>query len=230
MKNLIYTLAITVLLFSSACKDDEPTLSNVDDLQLNISNILTTSKSIYDEANNGDWISITETEYNNLATELSSITRIGIPESSFKLNNATTHWSSQPHITALTGASVDKVPVGSLLFAFKFIRNGSFTSTGSRVKLSETSDTQGFENVGNALPDASGTTNSIHYYALKVDGSTTTAENSYVGFFCNGSVIGASISLLPDVATNWKAGDANTGDGLSLNQHEVFYQALSRKY
>lgn len=199
------------------------TINDVDFIRNNLS----TSQSAYDAASDGDWITVTEAEYNALATGLSAVTRSGMPEASFLLSNTSSFWSSNPHVTALAGTSVDKVPSGSYLFAFKFIRYESNTSTGSRVKLSETSETDGFENIGTALPDASGSESSIHYYVLKGNSTATTATNSYVGFFCNSKVIAISIALLPNVSTNWKWGDASTGDGLELNEHEVYYQSLS---
>jgi hypothetical protein len=199
------------------------TINDVDFIRNNLS----TSQSTYDAASNGDWITVTEAEYNALATALSAVTRSGMPEDNFLISNTTLGWSNFGHVTSLSGTSVDNVPTGSYLFAFKFIRHESNTSTGSRVKLSETSETDGFENIGTALPDASGSSSSIHYYVLKGNSTATTAANAYVGFYCNANVIASSRRLFPNVSTNTIIGDANTGDGLVFNEHEAYYQSLS---
>ena len=79
MKNLFYTLFTAVLLFTTACQDDAPTPAT-NYLNKSIRNILSTSQSTYDDASDGDWITVTEAEYNALATALSSVTRSGMPE------------------------------------------------------------------------------------------------------------------------------------------------------
>ena len=199
------------------------TINDVDFIRENLS----TSQSAYDAASDGDWITVTEAEYNALATEISSVTRSGMPEDNFLISNTTLGWSNYGHVTSLAGTSVDNVPTGSYLFAFKFIRHESNTSIESRVKLSETNETDGFVNVGTALPDASGNSSSIHYYVLKGNNTATTATNSYVGFYCNANVIASSRALFPNVYTNTKIGETSTGDGLVFNEHEVFFQSLS---
>lgn len=198
-------------------------INDVDMIRKNLS----ASLNDYDQTSDGNWVIITEAEYDALATEISSVTRSGMPENNFLVSNTSLGWSNYGHVTSLAGTSVDKVPTGSYLFAFKFIRHESNTSTGSRVKLSETSETDGFENIGTALPNASGSSSSIHYYVLKGNSSATTAANSYVGFFCNPNVIASSRRLFPDVYTYSKLADINTGDGLVFNEHEVYFQSLS---
>lgn len=199
------------------------TINDVDMIRNNLS----TSQSTYDNASDGDWITVTGEEYNALATALSSVTKSGMPDADFLVSNATLGWSNFGHVTSLAGTSVNKVPSGSYLFAFKFIRHESNNSTGSRVKLSETSETDGFENIGTALPDASGSSSSIHYYVLKGNSTATTATDSYVGFYCDANVIASSRALSSNIYTNTKIGDASTGDELVFNEHEVFFQSLS---
>ena len=231
MKNLVYTLFTAVILLTTACKNDEPAPSKAEQLNISISNSLSTSKSTFQNANKGEWIAITSEEYYALTTDISNVSRSGMPEPNFSLNNVTGYWSGYPTLTALIGSDVNKVRAGSFVFAFKYIRYESNTASGARVKLSETSETDGYENLGDALPDATGDNSSIHYYVLKVeDGTATTSSNSYVGFFCEGKVIGFSLGLLPDVSTNWTWGDISTSGDLDLSQHEVYFQALSKKF
>lgn len=192
-----------------------------------IRNYLSASLHDYDQTSDGLWVIITEAEYDALATGLSAVTRSGMPENHFLISNTSEVWSRFGHVTSLAGTSVDKVPTGSYLFAFKFIRHESITSAGSQVKLSETSATDGFVNIGPALPTASGSSSSIHYYVIKGNSSATTAANAHVGFFCQGNVIASSRSFSSDIYTNTTIGDMNTGDGLVFNEHEVYYQSLS---
>ena len=192
-----------------------------------IRNYLSASLHDYDQTSDGLWVIITEAEYDALATGLSAVTRSGMPENNFLISNTSDGWSNFGHVTSLAGTSVDKVPTGSYLFAFKFIRHESNTSAGSQVKLSETSATDGFVNIGPALPTASGSSSSIHYYVIKGNSSATTAANAHVGFFCKGNVIASSRAFSSDIYTNTTIGDMNSGDGLVFNEHEVYYQSLS---
>ena len=63
--------------------------------------ILTTSLTNYNNAANGDWIEITETEYTNLANDLNQITTAGLKDTVFEQDLATlSHGASNFTITA----------------------------------------------------------------------------------------------------------------------------------
>ena len=235
MKNLFYTLITAGILFTTSCKEDAPTPTKADELNTIISDILSTSKNTFDNASKGSWVPITESEYNSLAFEIINVTVSGISEPSFSLDNVQGFWSGQKNVSAVTGGDVEQIPSGSFLFAFKYIRYGSTTADGARVKLSETSVANGYKNIGNALPTASGSSNSTHYYALKVKDGPTTAVSSYVGFYSNANVIAFS-NIMNDVGTHtrvWNVNDQideNTGDGLNYNASEVLFQSLSMQF
>lgn len=226
MRKLLFSLSLLLsvsLVFTSCKKEEEepPTPAPVESKMLAS---LSTSKTAYQNATAGSWIAITEAEYNKLAADLSNVTVSGMPQASFGID-VNTYWTDETHTTSLAGTGVTKMPAGSYLFAFKFIRYSTFASTGSKVKISQTSETSGFSDLGGVLPTATGTTNSTHYYVIKDNNTATTATNSYVGFFCNGSVIAASLGKVANVGTRWASGDVGTLN--PGNDNEVHYQSLS---
>ena len=227
LTSLLSLLLFVSLVFTSCKKDEEvtptPTLTPAP-TETKLLASLSTSKANYQSATAGSWVTITEAEYNKLATDLANVTVSGMPQASFG-TGITGEWTNISHTTVLTGSSVTKVPTGSFLFAFKFVRYTNNTSTGSRVKLSQASETDGFTNLGGVLPDASGTATSTHYYVIKDNNTATTATNAYVGFFCNGSVIAASTSVA-NVRINWGQGDVSIVSA-AANTNEVHYQSLS---
>jgi hypothetical protein len=212
---LILGFCLSLSLFS--CKKD-------DEVESPLISSLSTSKANYESATAGSWVTITEAEYNNLATKLSNVTVSGMPQANF--SGWDTFWWSDNHTTSLVGSGVTKVPSGSYIFAFKFTRSDNYTSTNSKVKLSQTSESTGFSDIGGVLPEASGTSSSVHYYVLKENNTATTATNSYVGFSCKSRVLAASIGKVANVGTNWATGDTGTLNGAG-NDNEVYFQSLS---
>lgn len=216
MKKLILSLFILSLVVFQSCKDEEvisesPLLSN-----------LTASKAAYQSAADGDWIAITEAEYDALAANLSDLTVSGLSEDKFVVG--TNPWNSSANLTVLVGNNVATLPANSLVFAFKYSRYQGNTSTNARVKISETNARSGFSNVGNTLPEASGTASSFHYYVLKGNNSPTTANSAYLGFYSGGQALGCVIQQYSNINTNW--GNLET-EANNTSRSEVVYQSLS---
>lgn len=168
MKNK--TLFILLFLFVSiaGCKKEDTD---------KILGSLSTSKSSYEAAANGSWIEITNAEYSSLAASLSNVTRSGTSETDY--------------ITATTGAILtntgsftiaqndgNTMPSGSYLFAVK-INIGGGTNTSSKVKISNTSASAGFSDLGTVLPSH---TTGEHFFLLKGNATATTSIG-YLGYY-----------------------------------------------
>lgn len=130
---------------------------------------LTTSKTNYENASDGDWIIITEAEYDALASNLNSVSRVGSPED--KINQSDNFFGAEATVANRGGGLT--MPSGSYLFAFKYRTRTSTTMSGSKVKQSSTDVNSGYADLGSVLPTTSSA--GFHYFVLKGSNSPTTA-------------------------------------------------------
>ncbi|MEO9870880.1 DUF4493 domain-containing protein [Ekhidna sp.] len=129
---------------------------NVDDdadsvdigLNPNILSILTTSKNAYIQALAGEWIRITSQEYSELMNGLQSVTQSGAIDSLYSNSNLTFPGTQFTFVNDI-GTTV---PSGNYLFAFKYSCNSNVNAFEAEVKLSESSITDQYQRVGQALP------------------------------------------------------------------------------
>ncbi len=208
-KSLIFLTIVFVTL--AGCKKEE-----TDKLLANLS----TSKAAYEAAANGTWIEITSTEYNSLASSLSNVTRSGTNEADY-ITASTGAFETNPSAWTIAQDDGNTIPTGSLLFAVK-INTATASSTGAKVKISSTSSSAGFSDVGTALP-----THAIgeHYFLIKGNTTETTATG-YLGYYKpNGSTIMRN-SILGKGAYKFESGDANTLTG-TYTDIVFLYQGLS---
>ena len=187
------------------------TLNDKDDMEF----LLTDSQSAYTAANNGDWVAVTETEYNNLASNLNNVSIVGTSETLYSAdegNSNTNAWT----VANDTGANV---PENSYVFAFKYYINSGTDVTGFKVKQSETID-DGYADLGNALPTHSGNEESV-YFILKGN-STILNDEGYVAFYKpSGTNLGISTGENYYFVNN----DVNTG--FTQFSGYAHYQGLS---
>lgn len=216
MKKLnLLIVAFVALLTFSCSKDDGPA-------PITIESTLTTSKDAFKNASNGDWIEITEEEYNNLANNLSEITKVGTTDleySSDKSRNAIGGF------TRINNTSTAKIQKNGYVFAFKYKVVEANSVSGVKIKQSSTANNSGFEDLGKALPSHSGTMKDV-FFVLKGN-NTSVNDNGYIGFFQPSSGL-YRVSLF-DVDNNgayYGVGDkSETTDQLS--NLSVHYQGLS---
>ncbi|NAS13163.1 cadherin repeat domain-containing protein [Poritiphilus flavus] len=168
--NPILTASMTVN--NDVSSDDfklEITLNDIDEIEF----YLTDSKETYRNAENGEWISITENEYETLATALIQVTRIGTNQEEYNAEGETIT-SSTDFTFALDGA---KIPEGGLVFAFKY-DNASPLS--ERAKLKFTEDIwRGYEDFGPLFPSHGEGEN---FFLLKGN-NTAFEKEGYLGFY-----------------------------------------------
>ncbi len=135
------------------------------------------SLSNYVAASSGDWVAISQSEYNNLATSLSDVTRFGVAEA-----NALTGTNGPfGGPTRTYGHNVNPSPSNSYVFAFKVALNGDIIEGGNEiVRLSSSSGGTGFNAVGGNLPNGTIDGNQQHF-VLK-GANTLYANPMYLGF------------------------------------------------
>lgn len=187
------------------------TLNNIDD----ILHFLSSSKQSYMDATAGDWILVTENEYITLANSLNEVTKVATSDEDYIAN-----------ITNITGANGwtvasnngEIVPNSSYIFAFKY-DSRSNDVTDNVVKLSTTSISEGYFDLGGILPQHNSGEN---YFVLK--GNNTQTENTgYLGFYSSKGVVYKASST--KIRYN-NSGNTNTLTQ-SPNNYIVEYQGLS---
>lgn len=187
------------------------TLNNIDDILY----FLSTSKQAYMDADNGNWISVTENEYNTLANSLNEVSKVATSDEDYDID-----------ITNITGANGwtvsnyngEDVPNGSYVFAFKY-DSRSNSVTNNVVKLSTTSISEGYSDLGGKLPEHNSGEN---YFVLK--GNSNQTENvGYLGFYSSlGMVYKASSTKVRFIS----GGNTNTLTE-SPSNYILEYQGLS---
>jgi len=169
MKNLILAIS-TVFILLGCNNDDGPTVDM-------IAQNLTASLSSYENASANEWVEISESEYNVLASQLSNVSISGCSDAVYNQFAG----SSQVHET-IVNKTILTIPANNYLFAFKYRRFGGSSSETSppRVKWSS-HNASGFIDVGNGLPLIP---NNENYFALKLSSNQAT-EDMYLGFYGN---------------------------------------------
>src|SRR5690554_5923473 len=195
---------------------------NLNDLD-DIASFLSTSKADYIAAADGEWVIVSEGEYNALASKLNHVSRAGTTEneytnSSFPITESS---SSGWVISNVTSANM---PANSFVFAFKYhIYSGTNVSS-SKVKQSSTSISDGYSDLGTALPLHAGNQENI-CFVLKGSNSMTTNEG-YLAFYKAESTVMGKLQQELGSQTYYHPGDVN--EGLTLTTGiQALYQGLS---
>lgn len=191
-------------------------LNDLDDLEF----LLSDSKAAYTAAANGDWVIITETEYNNLADNLNDIVKSGSTDTEY---NATSSQTAVGPYTRANYTTTATIPDNGYVIAYKYKAVNASNVEGFKVKQSSTDN--GFSDIGNALPSHSGTSESI-YFVLKGNDTAVTAEG-YLGMF---QPAGYSISLIDASENNgayYGSGDVSSTTNGQWTKWLATYQGLS---
>lgn len=152
-------------------------LNDIDDIEF----FLSESKKGYSNATNGEWILVTEAEYNNLAAKLNNVTITGTTETEFNSTDKI-HKSVFGEFTTATINAATIMPSGGYLFAFKYVvdpQNDAVTT--AQVKQSSVSNYSGFADIGGVLPSHNHGSEKTFYFVLKGN-STATTNTGYMAF------------------------------------------------
>lgn len=133
------------------------------------------SRSAYETAEAGEWIAVSESEYNTIANFLALTTKSGATDSD--LFNTTSISSAAGNVT-LSNVNDEKLPDGSYLIAFKYY-SWVNNSNGVRAKLSEGNFSGPFEDVGQAFPQHN---DEFNHFVLKGSNNPTDGEG-FLGMY-----------------------------------------------
>lgn len=191
----------------------EITLNDIDD----IASALTASRMAYDAAMEGEWVTISETEYDQLVADLNFVTPVGTSDRDYDVVQN----SSGTRVENTTWCNNNGVvmPSGSYVFAFKCLLKDA-SSGNQKVKQSSTSASSGFADLGGNLPAG---VRGDNYFVLKGSTTTTTATG-FLGYYDDSNLV-----AFKDIAGNsyfFNAGDVNELEGEG-NSATGIYQGLS---
>ena len=181
LKKISILVSLVGFLFIACNSDDDgdttpPPVQITDKIELT----LTTSKSAYQNASNGDWIQITGLEYNLLATVLNSVAKIGTTDDQYNDSANILAVSSGSSGITIANDNGITIPNNSYIFAFKY--NVTDDNAGStKVKISNTSVTEDYVSLGAVLPPHDQGDN---YFVLKGSNTRISGNTGYLGVFC----------------------------------------------
>ncbi|WP_435412822.1 hypothetical protein [Psychroserpens mesophilus] len=169
-------------------------IQNVDDIWAFLSG---NTRTAYEDASPGDWVWITESEYNDLANNLASITKSGASDNQLFSNNSV---QQVPGDKTYANANGNSMPVDHYFFAFKYY-SWSSNAASNRVKLSETSSEESFSSVGEILPEHD---DGFNHFVLKGANIKTNSE-AYLGLYAS-----LKLGVKDDNSSSYNYGEGNT--------------------
>ncbi len=158
------------------------------DLQIAIRNIddieywLTASKAAYQAENSGNWVLITEDEYEELATQLNSISKAGTTDLLYRQGSNSELFETYSGFTVSNDLS--SIPENSFVFAFRYLALADDLGE-NKVKVSDGIVTGGYMDVGNTLPAHN---QGQQYFVLKGARQSTTTSRGFLGIYAQNGV------------------------------------------
>jgi len=221
LKNTSFFLCLVMLFFISCSSEDDSNAQFIDKLELTLS----TSKSVYQNANTGDWIPITQAEYDLLMTNLNNVSKIGIDENLYPNNSLGISSISNNSGSTFSNETAATIPKNSYVFAIRFyVGTGIFArSKDNKIKISDTSITEEYIDLGNLLPESTPIDREV-FYILKGN----TFETKIIGYLAINmrGPNGLSIVQDPSYISHRGLDDANTLP-FESEGFQVIFQGLS---
>jgi len=172
------------------------------------------TRTAYENANDGDWVWIRESEYNDLANYLANTTKSGASDSQIFSNASVENYSGDRTIANDNDITI---PSASYLFAFKYY-SWVNNVVSSKIKLSQDDAGGAYEDFGSVLPEHD---DEFNHFVLK--GATSVTSQSYLGMYTSGNV---GVRDDNNSRYKWRNGDVTTLDNTALGT--VFlHQGLS---
>ncbi|WP_161436200.1 hypothetical protein [Poritiphilus flavus] len=195
-------------------------LENKDD----ILHFLTTSQGLYELAAAGEWIKVTEVEYETLAENLVEIAACGTTKEQY--DQSFPDLPDELHQGSFTIANNNgaTIPEGAYLFAFKYSFNPHVTKINiddSQLKISTDAIDQGYEDFGPPLP--------LHtfddaFFLLKGNDNPI-AREGFLGMYKD-TYVWTNSQLITE-EYYYGTGNVTELDGFVRNQKSFKYQGLA---
>lgn len=196
------------------------TLNNIDDIAF----FLNSSLAEYNAAAIGNWVKISEEEYNTLSMSLNNVTKNGSTDDQFDYASTIipVDLAGNTNITIANDNDVT-IPSGNYCFAIKYYAAGGPSANVTDVKISSTDPTTNYENLGASLPVIG--VIGAHYFVLKGN-NVQAPETSYLGLSTNLN-LGYKIIDSP-TSYHYSFIDTNNLDTTGgTNNALIMYQGLS---
>ncbi len=187
-------------------------LNNIDEIEY----YLSSSKQSYMDAQNGDWIAITELEYNSLFLALDDVNKVATTDNYYDLNEMT-YGANSPSTWANDNGTT--MPSDSYVFALKYYAFEDNVTT-TKLKQSSTSVSDGYMDLGNPLPLHNSGTN---YFILKGN-DIPTSDIGYLAIYSFNSI---GFKPLAESMYVGEPNDVNTILNVNLSNSILLYQGLS---
>ncbi|MDT0558823.1 hypothetical protein RM697_09195 [Ichthyenterobacterium sp. W332] len=170
------------------------------------------SRAAYENANDGDWVMIKESEYNDLANYVMDTSKSGASDSQMFSGSSVENYTGNRTIANDNGNSI---PSNSYVFAFKYYSWINNVNS-SKVKLSQDDAGGAYFDLGNTLPEHN---DEFTHFVLKGSSTPTTSE-SFIGMYASGTI---GVRDSNGNSYKWRNGDVenldNTASGtVFLNQ------------
>ncbi len=192
------------------------TIRNIDDIEY----WLTDSKAAYQGENSGNWVLITEAEYEQLATQLNSISKAGTTDLLYSQGSNSELFETYTGFTVSNDLS--SIPENSYVFAFKYLALADAVAE-NQIKVSDGVVTGDYVDLGNSLP--------VHnpgqqYFVLKGARQSTTTSRGFLGLY---SQNGVSYDSDGNAAGTHLFGEGDVNELMNINvvNRVCMYQGLS---
>src|SRR6056297_121355 len=153
-------------------------IRNIDDIEY----WLTDSKAAYQAVNSGNWVGITEQEYEELATQLNGISKAGTTDLLYSQGSNSELFESYDGFTVSNDLS--SIPENSYVFAFKYLALADDLGE-NKVKVSNGLVTGGYTDIGNTLPSHN---QGQQYFVLKGAQQSTTTSRGFLAIYSQNGV------------------------------------------
>jgi len=135
------------------------------------------TRTAYEDASPGEWVWITESQYNDLFNYLADTSKSGATDNQLFSTNSVQQVTGGK---TFANANQNSMPIDHYFFAFKYY-SWSSNAASNRVKLSETSAESSFSSVGEILPQHN---DGFNHFVLK-GVNTKTISEAYLGLYAS---------------------------------------------
>ncbi len=155
------------------------------------------TRTAYEDASPGEWVWITESEYNNLFNYLTETSKSGASDNQLFSTNSVQQVQGGK---TFANANQNSLPADHYFFAFKYYSWSSNAASNS-VKLSESSAEESFSSVGEMLPEHD---DGFNHFVLK-GVNTKTISEAYLGLYAS-----LKLGAKDDSSSSYNYGEGNT--------------------
>lgn len=149
----------------------------LNDIEDKIERLLSTNKDAYIAAFKGDWVAITEDEYNLIENNLNNVSLCGTTKTTYEEGAFASRAYRPISFYTLANETDAIIPIKSYVVAIKFYTSNS--TLNNKIKQSSTNVSENYKNIGKALPEHNNITNNQAFFVIKGNNQITT-DNGFL--------------------------------------------------